>query len=83
MLWFSNAPDAPTQFMGLHVGQEKGAYVVRLLHPDGSQETRICDDEDTVVDMAIALHHELMVHLRTRACVVDEQLQLVPRPAWD
>ena len=61
MLWFSNAPEAPTQFMCLHFGQENGAYVLRLLHPDGSQETRICDNEDVLVDVTLALHDELIM----------------------
>ena len=61
MVWFSNARDVPTQFMGLHCGQEKGAYVLRLLRPDGSQETRICDDEGVLADLAIALHDALIV----------------------
>ena len=62
MFWFSNARDAaPTRFMGLHFGQEKGAYVLRLLRPDGSQETRICDDEGVLADLAIALHDALII----------------------
>ena len=47
--------------MGLHFGQEKGAYVLRLLRPDGSQETRICDDEGVLADLAIALHDALII----------------------
>ena len=38
-----------------------GAYVLRVLRPDGSQETRICDDESVLADLAIALHDALIV----------------------
>ena len=47
--------------MGLHFGQEKGAYVLRLLRPDGSQTRRICDDEGALVDLALDLHDTLIV----------------------
>ena len=41
MLWFSNAPASPTEFVGLQLGQDEGTYVLRVMYPDGSQGTEI------------------------------------------
>ena len=35
--------------------------MLRLLHPDGSLQTRICDDEGVLVGVALALHDELIM----------------------
>ena len=60
MLWFSNRPGAPTAFVGFHLAQEQGAYVLRVLHPDGSQETQIFADRDACIDHAMTLREELI-----------------------
>ena len=48
--------------MGIHAGQERGSYVLLLMHPDGSQETEIFDDEDSLVEGAIKLQDNLIIH---------------------
>ena len=60
MFWFTNQLDAPTEFIGLHFSQERGAYVLRVLHPDGSQETRMFVDKDACVEQTMALREELI-----------------------
>ncbi len=61
MMWFSNGLASPPQFVGVHLGQDEGAYVLVLMYADGSQATEISDDEATLVEVAIKLHHDLII----------------------
>ena len=61
MMWFSNPLVLPTQFIGVHVGQAEGTYVMLLMYPDGSQEAEAFDDEDALVEVAMKLHGELII----------------------
>lgn len=61
MMWFSNGLTSPTEFVGLHLGQDEGAFVLLVMYPDGSQATEIFNDEPTLVEGAIKLHDELIV----------------------
>ena len=50
MLWFSNVRASPPQFIGVRLTEKRGAPVLILLYPDGSQETEIFDHEDALVE---------------------------------
>ena len=60
MLWFSNAPASPTEFVGLQLGQNEEAYILRVRCPDGSQATEVFDDEPTLVERGIKLQGDLI-----------------------
>ncbi len=56
MLWFSNDSASPTQFVGIDCGRQDDAYVLTLVHPDGSLETKTFDDEDAMFEGALKIH---------------------------
>ena len=60
MLWFSNVRASPPQFIGVRLTEKRGAPVLILLYPDGSQETEIFDHEDALVEGGVKLHNELL-----------------------
>ena len=60
MLWFSNVRASPPQFIGVRLTGKGGAPVLILLYPDGSQEPKIFDHEDALVEGAMKLHNELL-----------------------